>query len=59
MAEIFNLRMARKAKARSESERQAAANRARHGLSKGEKQRAEQERERAARLLDGARREED
>lgn len=34
MAEIVNLRRARKTKARSEKEREADANRARHGVAK-------------------------
>lgn len=37
MGEIVNLRLARKAKARAESETAAAANRARFGVSKPEK----------------------
>jgi hypothetical protein len=38
MAEIVNLRQARKAKARTEAAVQADANRARHGVSKGERE---------------------
>jgi hypothetical protein len=34
MAEIVNLRRARKAKARSEKDTQAAANRAKHGVAR-------------------------
>ncbi len=34
MAEIVNLRRARKAKGRAEKEREAEANRARHGIAK-------------------------
>lgn len=37
MAEIINLRMARKAKARSEAEKQAAENRVKFGQTKAEK----------------------
>jgi hypothetical protein len=59
MAEIVNLRLARKAKKRAETEQQAAANRAKHGESKGEKLRRRQEAERLARHVEGARREED
>ena len=59
MAEIVNLRLARKARARAEASREAEAQRARHGLTKGEKLRLRQDRDRAERLLDGARREED
>ncbi|MDD3797801.1 MAG: DUF4169 family protein [Novosphingobium sp.] len=53
MAEIVNLRLARKAKQRAEKERQAEANRARHGLSRIERKYREQEAERAKRELDG------
>ena len=56
MAEVVNLRAARKAKQREEAERQAAANRSRHGETKGEKLRRKQEAERLARTVDGARR---
>jgi hypothetical protein len=59
MAEIVNLRLARKAKKRGETEQQAAANRAKHCESKGEKLRRRQEAERLARHVEGARREED
>ncbi|WDF73864.1 DUF4169 family protein [Novosphingobium sp. KACC 22771] len=57
MAEIINLRMARKAKARTEAEKQAQANRALHGQSKGQRAIAKAEKARAERLLDGVRRE--
>ncbi|MCA3255275.1 MAG: DUF4169 family protein [Alphaproteobacteria bacterium] len=57
MADIVNLRLARKAKARSTAEAQAAANRAAHGRSKDEKVAARREAERLTRTLDGARRE--
>lgn len=57
MAEITNLRQARK-KARREADRQAAdANAARHGLTKGERRRQEAERARDGAHLDGHRRE--
>lgn len=59
MAEIVNLRLARKAKQRGEARQQAAANRTKHGETKGAKLRREQEAERLARTVDGARREED
>lgn len=59
MAEIVNLRMARKARQRAEAGKQAAANRAQHGETKGEKTRRRQEAERLARTVDGARREDD
>lgn len=57
MAEIINLRMARKAKARTEADKQAQANRALHGQSKGQRAIAKAEKVRAERLLDGVRRE--
>lgn len=59
MAEVVNLRMARKAKARDRAAATAATNRALHGRTRGEKARDVAEAERAARLLDGARRETD
>lgn len=59
MAEIVNLRLARKAKRRGEAETQAAANRAKHGERKSEKLRRRHEAERLARQIEGARREED
>ncbi|MBW8755185.1 MAG: DUF4169 family protein [Sphingomonadales bacterium] len=59
MAEIVNLRLARKARKRSEAEQQAAANRSKHGETKGEKLRRQQEAERLARRVDGAKREPD
>ncbi len=59
MAEIVNLRMARKAKKRAAKERQAEANRARFGQSKAEKSAREQDDARAAKLLDGTKRDPD
>jgi hypothetical protein len=59
MPEIVNLRLARKARQRSEAERQAAANRASHGETKGEKLRRRQAAERLARTVDGARRDDE
>ncbi|MDR3418276.1 MAG: DUF4169 family protein [Nevskia sp.] len=54
MGDIINLNKARKRKTREQAEIQAAANRARHGRTKAEKQRdaalAELERERLDRL---------
>lgn len=58
MAEVINLRAARKARDRKDKAAIAAQNRALHGLSKAERQRRQAEAERAARLLDGAKREE-
>ncbi len=57
MAEIVNLRAARKAKARGTAEAKAAANRAAFGRTKAEKDAAGREAERQARALDGAKRE--
>lgn len=57
MAEIVNLRRAKKAKARAEADAQAAENRVLFGRTKAEKQRTEIERERAARGIEGHKRE--
>ena len=54
MGEVVNLRRARKAKARTERETAAAANRAAFGQTKSEKAAAEAEMDRATRDLDGA-----
>lgn len=56
MAEIINLRMARKAKARADKEKQADTNRAVNRLSRIERQYREREAQRAARDLDGKKR---
>ncbi|NOW46602.1 regulator of protease activity HflC (stomatin/prohibitin superfamily) [Novosphingobium sp. SG751A] len=58
MAEIINLRMARKARARGEAEKQAQANRTLHGQTKTARAIAKADKERAERLLDGVKREE-
>ncbi|CAM4138730.1 Amidase [Novosphingobium lubricantis] len=55
---VVNLRQARKARLRVEKETIAQANRAKFGRTKGEKARDKAEAERAARTVDGARREE-
>lgn len=57
MAEIINLRMARKAKGRAADKAVAALNRARHGQTKAEKTATQAERTRIERTVDGARRE--
>jgi hypothetical protein len=57
MAEIVNLRMARKQKARAGREKDAAENRALHGRSKSERLRERKSAERAETILDGHRRE--
>lgn len=56
MAEIINLRQARKAKQRSADAAQAEANRARHGATRGERRLVQDAAERLARTLDGAHR---
>jgi hypothetical protein len=58
MAEIVNLNHARKAKARASREAEAAANRAKHGRTKAEKQNDRREEARRRALLDGAKRDE-
>lgn len=59
MGEVVNLRMVRKTRARGEAARQAEQNRALHGRTKAEKERQQMDAERAARLLDAAKREQD
>jgi len=58
MGELVNLRLARKAKKRSEAEAQAATNRATYGRTKAQKQANAAEKARAGKLLDGVKREE-
>lgn len=58
MAEIINLRSARKAKARAGAAATAAQNRALHGRTLAQKAADHAEAERHERTLDGARREE-
>ena len=57
MADIVNLRTARKRKARAADARVADDNRVRHGMPKAVRQAAEAERSDAARKLDGLKRE--
>ena len=57
MAEIINLRLARKARGRATAEAEAAANRVKFGQSQQEKQAARAETLRAEKTLDGAKRE--
>lgn len=59
MAEIVNLRMARKTRARAAEKAQADANRARHGQTKAERSTTQAEIARIERTVDGARRETD
>jgi hypothetical protein len=55
MADILNLRRARKEKARRDRESEAAANRLRFGRSKAQKEAKRDAEARAARALDGKR----
>jgi hypothetical protein len=57
MAEIINLNRFKKRRARDEEQKRAADNRARFGRSKAERRKAASEEEKAARDLDGKRRE--
>lgn len=57
MADIVNLRQARKARKRVEQERAAEENRRAFGRTKAERQLQETERERAARAIEAHRRE--
>ena len=59
MAEVVNLRQARKLKARAAREQSAERNRALHGRSKAEKQRDREAAESAKSFLDGHRRDKD
>ena len=58
MAEIINLRRARKGKAREEAAEKAAMNRARFGKSKLEREREAAEADKLSRHLDGHKRDE-
>jgi hypothetical protein len=57
MGDIINLRQARKRAASAEKDAAAAANRAKHGRTKAERNLAETEAAKARKLLDGAKRE--
>jgi hypothetical protein len=59
MAEIVNLRTARKRKVRAEKDEVAAANRAKFGQTKAERDKREAEEKLAARRLDGHQRDGD
>lgn len=58
-ADVINLRRARKAKARTEKEKAAEANRGAFGRTKAEKAKTAAERDRASRAIDAHRREKD
>ena len=53
MAELINLRRARKAKTRAEKDKVAEANRAKHGVTKPVRKLAEARAEKAAQALSG------
>lgn len=57
MTEIVNFNKARKAAQKTQAKAEAAANRARFGRTKGEKQAQSLERDKVMKLLDGAKRE--
>ena len=57
MADIVNLRVAKKRKARAERDVEAAANRAKFGRTKAEREKSAAETTRAATRLDGHKRE--
>lgn len=59
MAEVINLRLARKARQRSAAQREAETNRALHGETKAQREQRAAEAERTRRTLDGAKREDD
>lgn len=59
MAEIINLRQARKAIKRKQGEATAAVNRAKFGRTKAERLGQASEQARTLRLIDGAKREQD
>lgn len=54
-ADIVNLRLARKRRARADASKQAELNRAAHGISKAEHDRAKAKTDRETRHLDGHR----
>lgn len=58
-AEIVNLKQAKKAKARAEIEKRAAANRVLHGRTKTEREKLDQEAEKRRRLLEAHKLDED
>lgn len=59
MAEIVNLKRARKAKARDEAERKAEANRVKHGVAKSTRKLAEQQKEKSKRDVEAHRLDDD
>ena len=59
MSEIINLRKARKARKRADAEREAEANRAKHGRTKASRNLAAADKRRHEAAIDGARRDRD
>lgn len=59
MGDIVNLNKARKARAKADAEKKAADNRAKFGMTKAEKQKIADERDRLARHVEGHKREQD
>lgn len=59
MTEVINLRQKRKEKARTDKAKGAEQNRLLHGQTKAEKQRKKLETDRATRVLDGHKREDE
>lgn len=59
MGDVVNFNKARKAKARTDAKATAEANRAKFGRTKGEKQRDRIEKDRAGKIVDGAKLEKD
>ena len=59
MGDVINFNKARKAKARTDAKSTAEANRAKFGRTKGEKARDRIEKERAEKIVDGAKLEKD
>jgi hypothetical protein len=57
MGDVVNLNRFRKERAKADRKAEASANRAAHGRTKADRTRADKERDRAARLLDGQKRE--
>ncbi len=57
MAEVINLRLARKARQRAEGQAKAAENRAKFGQTKAQRTKTQNEAERALKAIDAHRRE--
>lgn len=57
VAEVINLRLARKARQRAEGQAKAAENRAKFGQTKAQRTKAQNEAERALKAIDAHRRE--